>query len=354
MLPLAAAGLVLEPRSRVIDDNCSIGAWKDEACRLNATCNSIERKQPAVPAEPVRFLGGPSGAALGAEQNTDAVSIEHFFGNSEASAYGAARRTFEHLLAHGLQELEWVQDIVRLFAARLVAFLLKAHAEHGDADAGAGPEAAYLLAFVGRPERAAANQRGGLDDFKRIAGHPGPHADRLARVMGNGSVDSVRGNLREVLGAVYAPRRVHGSRARPPPWPLLLCAGLLLGTRTPSIVVSPRQAMTLPHNNYASTLLGRVVARERWEVDYAALLNAAFVRERRDDLVAFAPVTGAPPRRAAPSALTRSTAVNLPLVQPDAAVSCHRHHRLSCIGVRSSRLPDLVRPRHALLLLPAF
>ena len=72
-----------------------------------ATCNEIERKLPAVPAELPSSLstdGGPS--------------IEHFFGSSEASSFRAARRTFEHKLAHGLQKLDWVQAIVRLFAAR--------------------------------------------------------------------------------------------------------------------------------------------------------------------------------------------------------------------------------------------
>lgn len=158
----------------------TLRSWKDEPCVRTATCNEIERKLPAVPAELPCSLstdGGPS--------------IESFFGSSEASSFRAARRTFEHKLAHGLQKLDWVQAIVRLFAARLVAFVLLAHAEHSDAAAGDHAEDAYLLAFVGRSPVPA--QRDVWTDCRRIAGHVGPHAGRLAHVLGNGSVDSVRG-----------------------------------------------------------------------------------------------------------------------------------------------------------------
>jgi len=172
-------GLVLEPGWNITSH--TLRSWKDEPCVRTATCNGIERKLPAVPAELPSSLstdGGPS--------------IEHFFGSSEASSFRAARRTFEHKLAHGLQKLDWVQAIVRLFAARLVAFVLVAHTEHGDAAVGDHAEDAYLLAFVGRSPVPA--QRDVWTDCRRIAGHVGPHAGRLAHVLGNGSVDSVRSN----------------------------------------------------------------------------------------------------------------------------------------------------------------
>ena len=224
-------------------------SWKDEPCARTATCNEIERKLPAVPNElprPLSIDGGPS--------------IEHFFGSSETSSFRAARRTFEHKLAHGLQKLDWVQAIVRVFAARLVAFVLLAHAEHSDAAAGDHAEDPYLLAFVGRPlarKGDATAERDAWTDCRRIAGHVGPHAGRLAHVLGNGSVDSVRGNLREVFGAVYA--------------------------------------MTARHNHYASSLLRRVVAAEGWESPsrYGALLNVAFVKQRRAEIAAFEHVNGA-------------------------------------------------------------
>jgi hypothetical protein len=172
-----ASGLVLEPGWNI---TATLRSWKDEPCVRTATCNDIERKLPAVPAELPCSLstdGGPS--------------ITHFFGSSEASSFRAARRTFEHKLAHGLQKLDWVQAIVRLFAARLVAFVLVAHAEHSDATAGDHAEDAYLLAFVGRSPVPA--QRDVWTDCRRIAGHVGADAGRLAHVLGNGSVDSVRG-----------------------------------------------------------------------------------------------------------------------------------------------------------------
>ena len=227
---IVAPSLVLEPGWNLTSH--TLRSWVDEPCVRTATCNEIERKLPAVPTELPRSLftdGGPS--------------ITHFFGSSEASSYRAARRTFEHKLAHGLQELDWVQDVVRLFAARLVAFVLAAHSEHSDAAAGDHAEDAYLLAFVGRSPVPA--QRDAWTDCRRIAGHVGPHPARLAHVLGNGSVDSVRGNLREVFSAAYA--------------------------------------MTAPHNHYVSLLLERVVAAEGWAAPsrYGALLNAPFVEQVR-------------------------------------------------------------------------
>ena len=227
---IVAPSLVLEPGWNLTSH--TLRSWVDEPCVRTATCNEIERKLPAVPTELPRSLstdGGPS--------------ITHFFGSSEASSFRAARRAFEHKLAHGLQKLDWVQDVVRLFAARLVAFVLAAHSEHSDAAAGDHAEDAYLLAFVGRSPVPA--QRDAWTDCRRIAGHVGPHPARLAHVLGNGSVDSVRGNLREVFSAAYA--------------------------------------MTAPHNHYVSLLLERVVAAEGWAAPsrYGALLNAPFVEQVR-------------------------------------------------------------------------
>ena len=69
-------------------------------------------------------------------------------------------------------------------------FVLAAHSEHSNAAAGEHAEDAYLLAFVGRSPVPA--QRDAWTDCRRIAGHVGPHPARLAHVLGNGSVDSVR------------------------------------------------------------------------------------------------------------------------------------------------------------------
>ena len=133
---IVAPNLVLEPGWNLTSH--TLRSWVDEPCVRTATCNEIERKLPAVPTELPRSLstdGGPS--------------ITHFFGSSEASSYRAARRTFEHKLAHGLQKLDWVQDVVRLFAARLVAFVLR-RTQSTATPAGEHAEDAYLLAFVGR------------------------------------------------------------------------------------------------------------------------------------------------------------------------------------------------------------
>ena len=254
---VVAPSLVLEPGWNLTSH--TLRSWVDEPCVRTATCNEIERKLPAVPTELPRSLstdGGPS--------------ITHFFGSSEASSFRAARRTFEHKLAHGLQKLDWVQEVVRLFAARLVAFVLAAHSEHSDAAAGDHAEDAYLLAFVGRSPVPA--QRDAWTDCRRIAGHVGPHPARLAHVLGNGSVDSVRGNLREVFSAAYA--------------------------------------MTAPHNHYVSLLLERVVAAEGWAAPsrYGALLNVPFVEQRRAEIAALAHVNGTLPPRAA-SLPPRATSV---------------------------------------------
>ena len=59
-------------------------------------------------------------------------------------------------------------------------------------------------------------------------------------------------------------------------------------------VFSAAYAMTAPHNHYVSSLLRRVVAAEGWETPsrYGALLNVAFVEQRRAEIAAFEHVNG--------------------------------------------------------------
>ena len=46
----ALHGLVLDPGWNITSH--TLRSWKDEPCVRTATCNGIERKLPAVPAEP--------------------------------------------------------------------------------------------------------------------------------------------------------------------------------------------------------------------------------------------------------------------------------------------------------------